>query len=89
MWVRTISKDGISTLTSFPDTKRIIGYKKEESDALLKFLFDHIANSQDCQARIKWAEKTVVLFDVGPWRKAAGTLGSQLEEQGDLSLCNL
>jgi sulfonate dioxygenase len=45
-------------------TRQIVGYKKEESDSLLKFLFDHIALSQDLQARIKWAPGTVVIWDV-------------------------
>ena len=31
---------------------------------LLKFLFDHIAFGADFQARVKWAEKTVVVWDV-------------------------
>jgi sulfonate dioxygenase len=42
----------------------IVGFKKEESDALLKFLFEHIALSQDIQARVKWAPGTVVAWDV-------------------------
>jgi sulfonate dioxygenase len=46
-------------------TRYIVGYKKEESDYLLKFLFDHIALSQDVQTRIKWAPGTVVVWDVG------------------------
>jgi len=41
-----------------------VGYKKEESDFLLKFLFDHIAKGQDFQARVKWAPGTVVVWDV-------------------------
>jgi sulfonate dioxygenase len=45
-------------------TRYIVGYKKEESDYLLKFLFDHIALSQDVQTRIKWAPGTVVVWDV-------------------------
>ena len=45
-------------------TRYIVGYKKEESDALLKFLYDHIALSQDVQARVKWAPGTVVVWDV-------------------------
>lgn len=45
-------------------TRYIVGYKKEESDYLLKFLFDHIALSQDLQTRIKWAPGTVVVWDV-------------------------
>jgi len=41
-----------------------VGYKKEESDFLLKFLFDHIAKGQDFQTRVKWAPGTVVVWDV-------------------------
>jgi sulfonate dioxygenase len=44
-------------------TRRIIGYKKEESDFLLNFLYDHIAKGQDFQARVKWAPGTVVVWD--------------------------
>ena len=54
-------------LTTHPftsDTTRIIDLKKEESDALLKFLFDHLTNSQDCQLRVQWTDDTVVIFDV-------------------------
>lgn len=35
-------------------TRRIVGLKKEESDMLLKFLFDHVATGADFQARLKW-----------------------------------
>lgn len=45
-------------------TRRIIGYKQEESENLLKFLYDHIALGQDFQVRVKWARKTVVIWDV-------------------------
>lgn len=44
-------------------TRQIVGYKKEESDYLLKFLYDHIALSQDLQARIRWRARTVVVWD--------------------------
>ncbi|KAF4972349.1 hypothetical protein FSARC_1071 [Fusarium sarcochroum] len=44
-------------------TKRIIGLKQEESDGLLKILFKHIANGQDFQARVRWEEGTVALWD--------------------------
>ncbi|KAJ4258149.1 hypothetical protein NW762_008290 [Fusarium torreyae] len=44
-------------------TKRIIGLKQEESDGLLKILFRHIANGQDFQARVRWEEGTVTLWD--------------------------
>jgi hypothetical protein len=45
-------------------TRFIVGYKKEESDALLKFLYDHIALSQDIQTRVRWRAGTVVVWDV-------------------------
>ena len=45
-------------------TRKIIGYKQEESDWLLKFLYDHIVLGQDFQVRVKWAPKTVVVWDV-------------------------
>lgn len=45
-------------------TRYIVGYKKEESDALLKFLYDHIAFGADFQVRAQWEEKTVVVWDV-------------------------
>ncbi|OJJ48203.1 hypothetical protein ASPZODRAFT_1538285 [Penicilliopsis zonata CBS 506.65] len=44
-------------------TRYIVGYKKEESDNLLKFLFDHIALSQDLQVRVRWRPGTVVVWD--------------------------
>jgi len=44
-------------------TTHIVGLKKEESDNLLNFLFDHVGRGGDIQARIKWAPNTVVLWD--------------------------
>jgi len=44
-------------------TTRIVGLKKEESDNLLTFLFDHVSKGGDFQARIRWAPNTVVLWD--------------------------
>lgn len=41
-----------------------MGLKKEESDALLGFLLAHISRGIDYQARIRWAPKTVVIWDV-------------------------
>ncbi|KAF4552772.1 Alpha-ketoglutarate-dependent sulfonate dioxygenase-like protein 1 [Elsinoe fawcettii] len=41
----------------------IEGYKQEESEYLLKFLYDHIAYAQDLQCRVKWAPGTVVVWD--------------------------
>ncbi|TVY75822.1 Alpha-ketoglutarate-dependent sulfonate dioxygenase [Lachnellula suecica] len=44
-------------------TKKIVGLKEEESDAILQLLYKHISQSQDVQARVKWAEGTVCLWD--------------------------
>ncbi|KAJ3889723.1 TauD-domain-containing protein [Lentinula edodes] len=44
-------------------TKGILGYKKQESDLILNFLYDHIAGGLEGQMRVKWAPKTVVLWD--------------------------
>ncbi|KAL6703596.1 hypothetical protein ACN47E_009541 [Coniothyrium glycines] len=44
-------------------TKRIVGLKDEESEAILRLLFSHIAASQDIQARVKWDDRTVALWD--------------------------
>ncbi|KAF5377621.1 hypothetical protein D9615_005108 [Tricholomella constricta] len=44
-------------------TRRIVGLKREESESILKFLFDHIDKSADNQARVKWQPNTVVLWD--------------------------
>ncbi|KAK4187125.1 TfdA family taurine catabolism dioxygenase TauD [Podospora australis] len=44
-------------------TKRIVGLKDEESDALLQLLFKHITFGQDFQVRVKWEEGTVALWD--------------------------
>lgn len=49
-------------------TRYIIGYKQEESDVLLKFLYDHIALGQDFQVRVKWRPGDVVVWDVS-WGK--------------------
>ncbi|EIW81863.1 alpha-ketoglutarate-dependent sulfonate dioxygenase [Coniophora puteana RWD-64-598 SS2] len=44
-------------------SRRIVGLKKEESEALLNFLYNHIAASGDLQARVKWEPGTVVVWD--------------------------
>lgn len=44
-------------------TREIVGLKKEESDALLKFLYEHIAWGADFHTRVKWEEGTVVVWD--------------------------
>ncbi|KAL1984908.1 hypothetical protein VTN96DRAFT_8567 [Rasamsonia emersonii] len=44
-------------------TKRIVGLKDEESDAILKLLFKHISQGQDFQVRVRWDDRTVTLWD--------------------------
>jgi len=44
-------------------TRRILGLKKEESETLLRFLFDHLDKGGDVQARVHWTPNTVVLWD--------------------------
>jgi len=44
-------------------TRSVVGLKKEESDALLAFLFNHISRGIDYQARVRWAPRTVVVWD--------------------------
>ncbi|KAF9737859.1 hypothetical protein PMIN06_004305 [Paraphaeosphaeria minitans] len=62
--VRTHPATGEKALFINPQfSRRIIGYKKEESDYLLNFLYDHLAKGQDFQARVKWAPGTVVVWD--------------------------
>ncbi|KAF7163462.1 hypothetical protein CNMCM5623_008363 [Aspergillus felis] len=62
--VRTHPVTGEKALFVNPQfTRYIVGYKKEESDWLLKFLYDHIALSQDLQTRVRWLPGTVVVWD--------------------------
>ncbi|KAJ7221640.1 TauD-domain-containing protein [Mycena pura] len=44
-------------------TQSIVGYKKEESDLIIKFLYNHIAAGIDSQARARWEPGTVVVWD--------------------------
>jgi sulfonate dioxygenase len=62
--VRTHPVTGEKALYVNPQfTRRIVGFKKEESDYLLKFLYDHIAHSADCQVRMKWEKGSVIVWD--------------------------
>jgi len=62
--VRTHPATGEKALYVNPQfTRRIVGFKKEESDFMLKFLYDHIALGADMQVRVKWAPGTVVVWD--------------------------
>lgn len=44
-------------------TKKIVGFDQEESDYLLRFLFDHIARRQDFQCRVRYEAGTVLVWD--------------------------
>ncbi|CUA71419.1 hypothetical protein RSOLAG22IIIB_04634 [Rhizoctonia solani] len=44
-------------------TTHIVGLKKEESDTILNFLYNHIARVADAQARVHWEPNTVLLWD--------------------------
>ncbi|KAE9404113.1 TauD-domain-containing protein [Gymnopus androsaceus JB14] len=44
-------------------TRRIVGFDKEESDYLLKFLFDHIIRGQDFSCRVRYEPGTVLVWD--------------------------
>lgn len=46
-------------------TRRIVGFKDEESEYLLKFLFDHIAKAADYQIRAPYEPGTVVVWVSG------------------------
>ncbi|CAG9992751.1 unnamed protein product [Clonostachys byssicola] len=62
--VRTHPVTGAKALYINPQfTRDIVGLKKEESDAILNFLYEHIAWGADFQARVKWEESTVVVWD--------------------------
>ena len=43
-------------------TRRIVGFKDEESEYLLKFLFDHIAKGADFQVRAPYEPGTLVVW---------------------------
>ncbi|CAE6506339.1 unnamed protein product [Rhizoctonia solani] len=44
-------------------TRHIVGLKVEESETILKFLYNHIAQVADAQVRVSWELNTVVLWD--------------------------
>jgi sulfonate dioxygenase len=44
-------------------TRHIVGLKREESENILRFLYDHIDKGGDVQARVKWQPGSVVLWD--------------------------
>ena len=69
----------IPQLTQATVTRYIVGYKKEESEALLKFLYNHISVGADFQAQVKWQAKTVVVWDVSLiwWRDSTSEVADE------------
>ncbi|KAF2167040.1 hypothetical protein M409DRAFT_36640, partial [Zasmidium cellare ATCC 36951] len=62
--VRTNPRTGRKVLFVNPQyTRQVVGYKEEESDNLLTFLPDHITKSHALKCRVRWRDKTVVVFD--------------------------
>ncbi|GIZ40082.1 hypothetical protein CKM354_000343600 [Cercospora kikuchii] len=62
--VRTHPVTGEKALFVNPQfTRRIVGFKKEESDYLLNFLYNHIALGADMQVRVKWEKGTTIVWD--------------------------
>jgi sulfonate dioxygenase len=51
------------TLPLLPVTRYIVGLKQEESEAILQFLYQHMASGADFQTRVRWEEDTVVVWD--------------------------
>ncbi|KAI9264204.1 hypothetical protein BDA99DRAFT_481422 [Phascolomyces articulosus] len=44
-------------------TRRIVGFTKRESDAVLGFLFNHIETGIDFQVRFRWTEDAIAVWD--------------------------
>ncbi|CAO3685042.1 unnamed protein product [Umbelopsis vinacea] len=62
--VRTHPVTGWKSLFVQPGfTRRIVGVSKRESEAILNFLYAHIAGGLDFQVRLKWEEDTVAVWD--------------------------
>lgn len=56
-----LKKKGLFVHREF--TRKIVGLKTEESDALLLFLIRHIESCLDAHVRMSWDEDTVVVWD--------------------------
>ncbi|ETS85973.1 hypothetical protein PFICI_03998 [Pestalotiopsis fici W106-1] len=62
--VRTHPTTGEKAIFVNPQfTRNIVGMKQEESEALLKFLYNHVSYGADFQVRVRWEPGTVVVWD--------------------------
>jgi len=62
--IRTHPVTGWKSLYVNPNfTRYIVGIPKAESDAILKFLYDHIATATDFSVRFKWKKDSVAIWD--------------------------
>lgn len=57
-----VTKEKIIFLNK-PFSRRIVELKQQESDYLLKFLYDHIEQAHDLQLRASWEPRSVVVWD--------------------------
>ncbi|QLG70983.1 hypothetical protein HG535_0B00200 [Zygotorulaspora mrakii] len=72
-------------------SRRIVELKKQESDLLLKFLFDLIGNTHDIQLRANWESNTVAIWDnrrvhhsaVVDWEKPVSRHAVRITPQGE------
>lgn len=69
-------------------TKRIIGFKDEESEYLLKFLFDHIAKGSDFQIRASYEPGTVVVWVSTTFRMAVENVLTNIGPTGQSCHCS-
>jgi len=62
--VRTHPVTGWKSLYVNPTfTRTIVGVPKGESEAILQFLYNHIATATDCSIRFKWEKGSVAIWD--------------------------
>jgi alpha-ketoglutarate-dependent taurine dioxygenase len=50
-------------LTNNRFTKRIVEVTRDESDAILDYLFRHISQNHDLQVRFKWNKNDIAIWD--------------------------
>ena len=69
-------------------TKRINGVTRDESDMLLKYLFDLVVHNHDAQVRFKWQKNDIAVWDNrSVWHTASYDIGAA-QRAGD-RVCSL